>query len=1367
MSKENQTIKRSAPVAKAHMANAARFSFRMLMLSLFALLIVIALLTAVLRLGTPYVSSYKDEIQAWASDYLRTPVEIGSMEFDWGATSPRITLTDVALLDQSDGGKPIKLRQMLLDLNLFKTIFADGWHINEVTLVGVDLSLEYTGKQQFKITGYEFKVGDRNTTAANPAASDVSAASTPDSDSDDGNNLQVMSWLMNANRVGLTDSRIKLLDRTRGIDYEIAGINISAENSSDLHRLRLELQLPGQLGRQLEIDIDLNGKANELGDARGKFYVSGNQINLQNWMQLWPRRTLDVNGQSDFQLWGSWQGNQLHQVRGQFASPELKLDRAGSVENVQAQTTLLSEFDTDVNWQRGQDGWLAQIDSLKFNHLGQVNDFSNTRLQVSDVDGQGRDWKLDSSGQQLNMGLLSGLALTLQDILPLNDLPQALQAMQPTGVLSDWHLSINQGLGASGTRGDSSVMPPAVDAARLPPPIISLQGQLLGFEAQRYAIWPSVKGLDASFNIDGNRGTIELDATKLEVHHPDIFPQTLRLDEVSAGLDVKWTEREFSVASSDVSVLDQGLTATSSFRLQKLPLQSARLDAQGEFELPRLSAVTDYMGQGRMREPLVKWFKRALKSGSVTNGQFLMAGELQDFPFAGEDGLLQASMDLNDATLEFRTDWPEVSAIDGKVTLSGSSFTANASSAEFDGVAIERGRVRIDNLFKPVAVVTASATDTLQSLIDSANQGPMSYLLAPAFAGSRATGKSTLDIAVVSPLRDKEWRDKGEKFSMAGRLELANNNLVSDRFGVELENLGGVVNFDDNGFDIAGLDAQFLGKPVLIEGHSSGRGAKRISELNVSGKASASTLMTQYGIPMQGFFDGVSRWNVNVEIPHVVKAGTGVRVTASTDLAGTRVSLPAPLAKSAASSKRLLVSSVFASSGPEAAERWTVRYGSKAIARIGMEPDYSAMRSMRLQLGGGELEPSADSPGIRINGVASKLEFDSWVAAVDEIIDQLPSSSGQEPLPLVSARLDVDQFVLGSTSEGRAMLRINTDGQYINGTIDNQYLRGNIRIPRAHWDKSEPVLARIAYAEKKLIDDLADADADDAGESTPLDPRSFPRLNIHLARFKWDKLLLSDVRFRSEPSPSGMRVTTLGFANEHAQMTGDGYWRWKDPQNVNPAFAGQQLSHLDLQLQSDDIGKTVSALGFSDALASGRGSVEVSLDWQRPLYSPELREMQGEINLALRKGRILKVEPGAARIFGLFALQSIPRRLTLDFSDIVMDGLDYNRIKGKVDIADGKAVSKLVQLEGPVGVIDVTGSTDFIDQTYDQRITVLPRISGALPLIGVISGGATAGIGALIAGPLLKALGIDIDKIGLSEHSVTGSWEEPVIQSLK
>ena len=149
MSKENQTIKRSAPVAKAHMANAARFSFRMLMLSLFALLIVIALLTAVLRLGSPYVSSYKDEIQAWASDYLRTPVEIGSMEFDWGATSPRITLTDVALLDQSDGGKPIKLRQMLLDLNLFKTIFADGWHINEVTLVGADLSLEYTGKQQF------------------------------------------------------------------------------------------------------------------------------------------------------------------------------------------------------------------------------------------------------------------------------------------------------------------------------------------------------------------------------------------------------------------------------------------------------------------------------------------------------------------------------------------------------------------------------------------------------------------------------------------------------------------------------------------------------------------------------------------------------------------------------------------------------------------------------------------------------------------------------------------------------------------------------------------------------------------------------------------------------------------------------------------------------------------------------------------------------------------------------------------------------------------------------------------------------------------------------------------------------------------
>ena len=119
----------------------------------------------------------------------------------------------------------------------------------------------------------------------------------------------------------------------------------------------------------------------------------------------------------------------------------------------------------------------------------------------------------------------------------------------------------------------------------------------------------------------------------------------------------------------------------------------------------------------------------------------------------------------------------------------------------------------------------------------------------------------------------------------------------------------------------------------------------------------------------------------------------------------------------------------------------------------------------------------------------------------------------------------------------------------------------------------------------------------------------------------------------------------------------------------------------------------------------------------------------------------------------------------LRITDISEDGLAFNRITGDAVIDNGVVGVNLVQLTGPVGVVDVSGESNLNTREFDQQITVLPRVSAALPIIGAISGGATAGVGALIATGLLKALGIDLDRIGLREYELKGTWDEPVFTS--
>jgi len=175
----------------------------------------------------------------------------------------------------------------------------------------------------------------------------------------------------------------------------------------------------------------------------------------------------------------------------------------------------------------------------------------------------------------------------------------------------------------------------------------------------------------------------------------------------------------------------------------------------------------------------------------------------------------------------------------------------------------------------------------------------------------------------------------------------------------------------------------------------------------------------------------------------------------------------------------------------------------------------------------------------------------------------------------------------------------------------------------------------------------------------------------------------------------------------------------------------------------------------------------LKLNWPGALYSPSVADLDGAVRIDLQSGSITQLEPGAGRVVGLFALQALPRRLNLDFKDLTGAGLAFKNITGSAVIENGVADIPLLQLTGPIGVVDIIGKSDLNTQQFDQKITVLPRVSAALPVIGAISGGASAGIGALVAAGILKALGVDFDRIGLRSYRLTGPWISPEFVPVK
>ena len=434
-------------------------------------------------------------------------------------------------------------------------------------------------------------------------------------------------------------------------------------------------------------------------------------------------------------------------------------------------------------------------------------------------------------------------------------------------------------------------------------------------------------------------------------------------------------------------------------------------------------------------------------------------------------------------------------------------------------------------------------------------------------------------------------------------------------------------------------------------------------------------------------------------------------------------------------------------------------------------------------------DPPAMAEGIQVSGNAAEFGFDGWVESIATLIDDLPE--GGEPVPIlpITVDLQVDSLLAGNTPMGQAQLSAHSDAAYLHAAIDNEALRASIEYPREYWRRDLILQSRVAFADMRFFEALAgDADAGGTVEagSDGLDPRLLPAIEARVANFHWEQLDLQDVSLRTSPVADGLAIDGIGFAYRNTQLTGKGYWRVSEAFTGAPAAAlpsgvasslkvvanagttqngDAALNHvsgLDLVLVSDDLGKDLTRLGYAGALDEGQGSIEAQLSWQSPVYLPELESLAGDVSVDLAAGRILGVNPGAARMIGLFALQALPRRINLDFKDIVRDGLDFETLSGDIRLNRGVAQTDLLQFNGPVGVIDVAGSASIVDETYNQRVTILPRVSAALPVIGLISAGASGGIGALIAGGFLKAIGIDFDRLGLLEYRLEGTWDDPI-----
>ena len=189
----------------------------------------------------------------------------------------------------------------------------------------------------------------------------------------------------------------------------------------------------------------------------------------------------------------------------------------------------------------------------------------------------------------------------------------------------------------------------------------------------------------------------------------------------------------------------------------------------------------------------------------------------------------------------------------------------------------------------------------------------------------------------------------------------------------------------------------------------------------------------------------------------------------------------------------------------------------------------------------------------------------------------------------------------------------------------------------------------------------------------------------------------------------------------------------------------------------NDLGKTLKRLGHDETINGGEGELTGQLNWAGSPHEFNILNLNGDLQFEVHKGQILKVQPGVGRLFGLLSLQSLPRRLSLDFRDLFSSGFAFDKIDATVKIDHGVLRSDNFEMAGPAANVTIKGETNIQKETQNLLVNVMPHISDSLSL-AALAGGPLAGAVAFLAQKILKD---PLNKIASTQYQIVGTWDNP------
>ena len=1236
-----------------------------------------------LRLAIPYYVEKNTLITDIIANFSGRPAIAENINYHWNGWSPQITVFGLKLLDDDEEDVLLYFPKVTAIISLSESISSGMLTSDSIQFNGLSIEIRQSMDGKFRIVGM-------------PPPK-----------------FPIFKWLLQQNKVVLSESNILLTLEKRQQTIDMRGISAVSSNSIEGQNIQGEMEFVEDFATRGS--FALRTTKNIVNSPDG-FEIDFNlkSVKLGNLITRFTKETylVETPPQLDITGWSSWENYNLHTLDFRFsqtknADPKIIPDLSGDVTKADLGWNINFLASTSAN---GKKKSLGQVCNVLIANKGEDPTIITkahgidirTALRLRSFFSPNSTNNTDSSFKTSLQGKLKSFT----SVYRFNQ-----------NKANDYFMRAS--FNGLSSLGDQHI-----------PPFSALSGET--------EIFPG--GADVIFA----NSTLEI-----AKHHKVYRP--LSFSEINGKITWRSQKRLkqstiFRRLSGTVNNIGFAINGHAS----KDENSAWYLDGILDIDNAPASNLHYLLPANSLPEKGDYWLRNVFAEGLIEHGSVIIRGPIRKFPFRDMEGLFMGKLRVASAKVNFSKFWPPAEDVTGVMKLKGTGGHFNATRAKIKGVDIDSGIVTSSDLFAKKKYVHLKASGSISDGIpeELIRQSPLKQTSASQILDFVLNNTVDLSVDMNLPLF------RGGKKSIMGTALLKQNDVRNKKFDLTFEAMTGILTYDNgrwNGTDLTailddanvelnvrgGINAPSFNTEFVVTGTTP---IKYIFNKLDRHSPSFAAWLQSYEIPR--YFSGTTSWENVLRLPKYVanSATKKAYMLFSTDLEGVTITLPEPFKKHKKESK-ILVADLTLENGK--VEKTLLTYGQlfKSETVIIAPTDQVTLENLPHDLP----QPKRN---LIVNASTEYLPVDMWLPIIRkrEAKNETNSSTNKFKLKMAAKKMTFLGHQFNTTTidiEPRQTRNIFT--------LNGHDVEGMISVPK------DPRGSEIKVTLDRLR--LIPQEADGTVKKVP-SIKTVPSVTLKIKSLMYNGIQLGTADVGVQKSPGKLDFTKFNFQSVDAKIIAEGSWE--------QGTEGDKSS-LKFSLTGNKASKVMEQFGFSgNNIKGGVTEINALLHWPNSPQLFDLKHLSGNLDLKIVDGRFKDIEPGAGRIFGLLSVQSLPRRLSLDFKDLFKKGFSFDNIEGSFSIDGGHAHTDGLVMNGPSAKIEIIGRTGLVAKDYDQKAIVSPALSNSIPVASALFGPVGIGAGAVyyIGQKVFKSLPERVDNFLKQEYSIEGSWKNPKIERL-